>query len=151
MWKYRKVVVHGHPYADKRGCVLFHRLVVEKSIGRYLLPNEHVHHKDGNPYNNDISNLELVSVSEHRHKHSEGVTLLSFNCAVCGKEFIRPKRGKIYKYCSRECLGKGTLVARQEGFRKYMDNIRISPEEKKKRKAARMRAWRASKRALAQW
>jgi hypothetical protein len=43
-----------------------HRLVMEKHLGRPLLSTEHIHHIDGNPKNNDISNLKIVSNSEHR-------------------------------------------------------------------------------------
>lgn len=39
--------------------VLEHRLVMETQLGRKLLPNETVHHRDGNRLNNDITNLEL--------------------------------------------------------------------------------------------
>ncbi|MBR1645987.1 MAG: HNH endonuclease [Selenomonadaceae bacterium] len=31
----------------------------------------HVHHKDGNPFNNDISNPELLTEAEHRTKHNQ--------------------------------------------------------------------------------
>ena len=46
----KKVTAWGHPYADKRGHVLEYRLKVEKTIGRYLIKKEVVHHhynKDG--------------------------------------------------------------------------------------------------------
>lgn len=59
-----------HPYADKRGYVYEHRLVVEEHIGRYLSPEEVVHHKDLNKTNNDISNLQILSNSEHRKIHA---------------------------------------------------------------------------------
>jgi len=39
--------------------VLEHRLVMEKHLGRYLEPHEHVHHIDGNRANNTLKNLEL--------------------------------------------------------------------------------------------
>lgn len=46
--------------------ILEHRLVMEQHLGRYLLPDEVVHHKDGNPSNNAIDNLQLfASQSEH--------------------------------------------------------------------------------------
>src|SRR3990167_3790350 len=46
-----------------------HRHVMEVSLGRRLRRNEHVHHLDGNKINNHISNLELISPSEHARKH----------------------------------------------------------------------------------
>jgi hypothetical protein len=57
----------GHPRASKYGnYVPVHRLVFEAHLGRFLEPQEVVHHKDNNPLNNDISNLELfVNNGEH--------------------------------------------------------------------------------------
>ena len=48
-----------------------HRVVMEEHLGRSLSPNEVVHHKDGNPQNNDISNLELLSRSAHIAIHRD--------------------------------------------------------------------------------
>lgn len=84
---YRRVP--KHPHANSAGYVFEHRLVVEEHLGRILLPTEVVHHKDGNPANNDISNLEVfVSNGKHlratlkgvRHNMSEqGKKILSLN------------------------------------------------------------------------
>ena len=32
-------------------------------------PNHHIHHKDDNPFNNDISNLECLTKEEHKERH----------------------------------------------------------------------------------
>lgn len=48
-----------------------HRLAFEKAIGRKLKSDEIIHHKDRNPSNNDITNLELMTNSQHRKLHSK--------------------------------------------------------------------------------
>lgn len=58
-----------HPYKDNRGYVREHRLVMEKKIGRYLLPEEIVHHMDHNKSNNDINNLMLYESKSAHVKH----------------------------------------------------------------------------------
>lgn len=50
-----------HPGADVRGYVYEHRLVMERELGRLLLPGERVRHSDNNPGNNDLENLCLTS------------------------------------------------------------------------------------------
>lgn len=57
----------GHPNGTKHGnYVAVHRLVVEKKIGRYLLPTEVVDHIDGDITNNSPENLRVFeSNAEH--------------------------------------------------------------------------------------
>ena len=55
-----------HPYANKRGYVPLHRLVMENHLGRYLIPRkELVHHVDGDRSNNEFINLKLTTPQEH--------------------------------------------------------------------------------------
>lgn len=66
----------------KRGkyqTVYVHRQVAELKIGRKLRRGEVVHHKDGNPTNNNPDNLEVCSSASvhslhHRRSHLDSVT-----------------------------------------------------------------------------
>lgn len=46
-----------------------HVVVMENRLGRQLLPDECVHHIDGDPANNDINNLALLTRSGHSKLH----------------------------------------------------------------------------------
>lgn len=48
---------------------LLHRVIMEKYLGRELRRNEVVHHIDGDNTNNDITNLKVMSQSEHIALH----------------------------------------------------------------------------------
>jgi len=51
-----------------------HRLVMERALGRALLPHEDVHHLDGDKQNNSLENLQLLTHAEHsRITNSERV------------------------------------------------------------------------------
>lgn len=53
---------HPYPsYTKPSGTkyILKHRWIMEQFLGRYLSPDEVVHHIDGDPTNNDIRNLRL--------------------------------------------------------------------------------------------
>lgn len=47
-----------------------HRVVVERHIGRKLESFEIVHHRDEDKWNNDITNLEIMTQAEHAALHS---------------------------------------------------------------------------------
>ena len=77
-WKGGRIVRKGgyvlvycpnHPRAIKN-YVYEHQLVMEEYMGRYLRNGEVVHHIDGNKHNNDISNLLLMTESDHTKLHA---------------------------------------------------------------------------------
>jgi hypothetical protein len=77
-----------------------HREIFEHYNGK-IKKSFQIHHLDGNIYNNDISNLALLSNSEHQKEHSKK-RRKHFICSVCGEHF----EGVQYKMpyvCSKEC------------------------------------------------
>jgi len=66
---YRLIHKPEHPHAKDNGYIFEHRLVVEKNIGRILKPEEKIHHLNGDKLDNRFENLEIITQSEHTHKH----------------------------------------------------------------------------------
>ena len=63
---YILVRARNHPFCNCQGYVMKHRLVMEKSIGRYLKPQEIVHHINDDRTDNRIENLKLF---KNRNDH----------------------------------------------------------------------------------
>ncbi len=61
--------------SDYNGYVTEHRLVMSLKTGRFLTPQEVVHHINGDRADNSIENLQLMSRGEHNSIHLKGRTV----------------------------------------------------------------------------
>ena len=92
------------------------KYLMEIHLNRYLEENETIDHIDGNPLNNDISNLRILDRKEHCKNDVYRNLNITVTCTYCGKEFIIPGN-KIHNrnrkdrhqsgyFCSKQCSGK---------------------------------------------
>lgn len=93
--KYVLIKNNIHPYCNNKGYVREHRLVMEKLIGRYLKPEEVVHHINGDPADNRIDNLQLFA-NESEHECSVPHRYGKFIYKNRKKEYYREYNKKYY-------------------------------------------------------
>lgn len=69
------------------GSMFLHRFIMELVLNRKLLSSEHVHHIDGNGFNNNVENLEVVDGRLHNSFHTTQRNLKhnpdNFKCVSC--------------------------------------------------------------------
>lgn len=71
----------------------------------------HIHHIDGNPLNNHISNLQCVTVKAHRAHHSAEATAEQLKAMRENLERIRPLASQWHKSEAGKEWGKAISVA----------------------------------------
>lgn len=105
------------------------KYLMEQELGRQLLPNEEIHHRDEDPLNNAIGNLQVRIHGEHQAEHATKYHDTVTTCRWCGTEFLwtakqqrtfynnrRYENGlSMLPFCSRSCAGK-------YGRQKQLDN-----------------------------
>jgi len=119
-WKYgylninsegRRILALYNSHTD-RSSTQYARYLVAVKLGRFLNTKEHVDHIDNDKTNDDISNLQILSLHENNIK-THKLPDVELKCPMCNKEFTRTKtqlRGRLHKLdkicCSRSCGGK---------------------------------------------
>lgn len=58
-----------HPHAHRDGYVMLHTILMERQIGRYLEPDEVVHHINHDRADNRLGNLRLMKKHDHQSMH----------------------------------------------------------------------------------
>jgi len=121
MSKYIIVHAAGHANAWKNGYIAEHRLVMSHALNRPLKVTEIVHHKNGDPHDNSLSNLEIHTRASHAKHHQDLLRpqrkkYQAKVCARCQKLFIATHNnyGR-NRYCSRACVnifGENALHAK---------------------------------------
>ena len=140
MWNIKKFVSKGdyyyavvpeHPNCNKNKYVLAHRIIMENHLGRILDTNEVVHHKNGDKKDNNIFNLELMTVNEHcsHHANEKGQTMCEIKCPQCEKIFSLPrnqthvvKKKNKFTSCSPTCRGKLSRYIQLNGITSQVES-----------------------------
>lgn len=95
---------------NDRTTISYAKYLVCVDMGSLITDDYEVDHIDNDCTNDDLNNLQVITISAHREKTSKerstGRTMVELVCSNCNKTFSREKRlvhkGAIPK-CSRRC------------------------------------------------
>ena len=121
---YYAIYMPEHPKAYSNGCVYEHILVAEEMLGRYLVGEECVHHKDRNRKNNSPDNLMVFKTGLDHNAYHNGAeaVLLEDGTYICpNKNFKWSKKscpicGKPMTALAKMCLECSNIA--KENLRK---------------------------------
>lgn len=115
---------------NKRKSIFLHRLVY-KLFCCDIPKGMHIHHKDKNPLNNCLANLELKEYKQHLKEHFQKYFDKEVVCHICGKKFIWTAKQQSMHFrnfsrtgrriseqpmCSKRCVG---IFGEKQQMKKY--------------------------------
>jgi hypothetical protein len=103
----------------RKTSMLYSRWLMQEHLGRELGRDEYVDHRDEDPTNDSIENLQILTNSENSKKSARlrrPLPMLRLTCPRCLTSFEREERhvrrsrklGKAGPYCGRSCAGKAS-------------------------------------------
>lgn len=132
---------------DTQQVVSYPRVIMENYLGRKLEDYEEVHHKDGNPLNNNIDNLEVLTKEEHLQRHLKDKRKYYdkiMTCPWCGNDFLwtanqqlrfnsnrhRNGRNSSAPFCSKECACEyGRKIQKERGYNIGASKRKLTDEQ----------------------
>ena len=95
----------------KTKTISYPKALMEISLGRRLLKDETVDHRDRDFTNDDLNNLAVLRKSEHSALDALRVKVEDVMCVQCNKVFEpsvtqRNEKNAAGPFCSRRCSGK---------------------------------------------
>lgn len=90
------------------------KYLMERHLGRLLKDDETVDHIDNNFINDDLHNLQVLSLADNAAKAIRPAERILVQCANCNKEFevykkyyeyMTTVRGQKKWYCNAKCVG----------------------------------------------
>ena len=114
------IIVDG----ENRKTVSYPRYLLEQSLGRMLNKDETVDHIDGDFTNDNLENLQILSLADNIRKTTNlnPRKYLTFVCPVCGTTATKPvnnmannrRLGRRGPFCSRKCGGIASHIDSHE-------------------------------------
>lgn len=116
-----------HPTSNGHGYISEHRYVMEQTLGRFLRPDEVVHHINHIKTDNRPDNLELVTRADHTRHHKPSTPAEMRRCSLEGCDRKHYGNGLCFIHNRRRARTGDPEMVREHGF-KRLDQPCVVPE-----------------------